>query len=82
MECLAPSDGTELFGINFLLKEKLFNREGFPLLSARDVKELIVFQLCRQMADEQMFERIINRHIRRKKDINNAFLRQNPNLLK
>jgi len=38
--------------------------------------------LHKQMTDDQMYERIINRHIRRQKDINNAYLRQDPNLSK
>lgn len=67
---------------SFILKEKLRNNEDLPLLSARDIKELIVFQLYKQMTDDQMYEKIINRHIRRQKDINNAYLRQNPNLSK
>ncbi len=67
---------------SFILKEKLLNNVDLPLLSARDIKELIVFRLYKQMSDDQMFEKIINRHIRRQTDINNAYLRQNPNLLK
>ena len=34
------------------------------------------------MTDEQMYHKIIHRHIRRQQDINNAYLRQNPNLSK
>ena len=67
---------------SFILKEKLRNNEDLPLLSARDIKELIIFQLYKKMTDDQMYEKIINRHIRRQKDINNAYLRQNPNLSK
>jgi len=58
------------------------NNEDLPLLSARDIKELIIFQLHKQMTVDQMYEKIINRHIRRQKDINNASLRQNPKLSK
>ena len=67
---------------SFILKEKLQNNVDLPLISARDIKELIVFRLYKQMSDDQMFEKIINRHIRRQTDINNAYLRQNPNLSK
>lgn len=67
---------------SFILKEKLLNKEDIPLLSAKDVKELVIFQLYKQMTDEQMYHKIIHRHIRRQKDINNAYLRQNPNLSK
>lgn len=34
------------------------------------------------MTDDQMSENIINRHIGCQIDINNAYLRQNPNLSK
>ena len=67
---------------SFILKEKLLNNEDLPLLSARDIKELIVFQLYKQMTDEQMYDKIINRHIKRQKDINAAFKRQESNLSK
>lgn len=67
---------------SFILKEKLLNKEEIPLLSAKDVKELVIFQLYKQMTDEQMYHKIIHRHIRRQRDINNAYLRQNPNLSK
>lgn len=67
---------------SFILKEKLLNKEEIPLLSAKDVKELVIFQLYKQMPDEQMYHKIIHRHIRQQKDINNAYLRQNPNLSK
>ena len=67
---------------SFILKEKLLNNEDLPLLSARDIKELIVFQLYKQMTDEQMYDKIINRHIKRQKDINAAYKRQESNLSK
>ena len=60
---------------SFILKQKLWNNEDLPLLSARDIKEIIVFQLYRQMTDEQMYEKIINRHIKPLIDINNAYNR-------
>ena len=67
---------------SFILKEKLLNNNELPLLSAQDIKEIIVFKLYKQMSDEQMFEKIINRHIKRQTDINNAYLRQKSNLSK
>ena len=67
---------------SFILKEKLLNKEDIPLLSAKDVKELVIFQLYKQISDEQMYHKIIHRHIRRQKDINRAYLRQNTNLSK
>lgn len=65
---------------SFILKEKLRDNEDLPLLSARDIKELIIFQLYKQITDNQMYEKIINRHIWRQKGINNANIRQNHNL--
>ncbi len=67
---------------SFILKEKLLNKDDIPLLSAKDVKELVIFQLYRQMTDKQMYHKIIHRYIRRQKDINNAYLRQKRNLSK
>jgi len=67
---------------SFILKEKILYKEEIPLLSAKDVKELIIFQLYRQMSDEQMYHKIIQRHIRRQKDINRAYRWQDPNLSK
>lgn len=67
---------------SFILKEKLLNREEIPLLSVKDVIELVIFQLYRQITEEQMYHKIILRHIRRQKDINRAYLRQNTNLSK
>jgi SRSO17 transposase len=61
---------------SFVLKEKLLNFETAPLLSARDIKEMLVFKLYKQMTEEQMQERIFNRHLRRQQDINVAFTKQ------
>lgn len=51
---------------SFILKEKLLNKEEIPLLSAKDVKELVIFQLYRQMTDEQMYHKISHRHIKQR----------------
>jgi len=61
---------------SFILKEKLLNFETIPLLSARDIKDMLVFKLYKQMTEEQMLDRIFNRHLRRQQDINAAFSKQ------
>jgi len=67
---------------SFMLKEKIRCFEWAPLLSARDIKDLLVFKLYKQMTNEQFLEMLFNRHLRRQQDINNAFKRQEFNLLK
>jgi SRSO17 transposase len=61
---------------SFILKEKLYCFEEAPLLSARDIKKLMVFELYKKMTEEEVFDRLLNRHLRRQKDINYAFERQ------
>ena len=61
---------------SFILKEKLYTFDDIPLLSDRDVKEVLVFKLYKQMTDEQMYQRIFTRHTKRQKDINNAYTKQ------
>jgi hypothetical protein len=59
----------------FMLKEKLFCFDDLPLLSARDIKEYLTFKFYKDMSEEQMMDRIYNRHVMRQTDINNAYLR-------
>lgn len=61
---------------SFILKEKLICFEDAPLLSARDVKELIVFKLYKKMSQEQVIEKIFNRHIIRQRDINISYTKK------
>jgi SRSO17 transposase len=58
---------------SFILKEKIFCFDDLPLLSARDIKEMLVFQLFKQMTHDQMMDRMFTRHLNRQADINNAF---------
>lgn len=60
---------------SFMLKEKLFSFDDLPLLSARDIKEYLTFKLYKNMTEEQMIDRIYNRHLIRQIDINNSYLR-------
>lgn len=45
---------------------------GLIMKEWKNVKQLVIFQLYKQMTDEQMYHKIIHRHIRRQKDINRA----------
>lgn len=43
-----------------------------PLLPPRDIKKIIIFSLFKQMSEEDMMDRILKRHLLRKKDINHS----------
>jgi SRSO17 transposase len=58
---------------SFILKEKLHCFDDLPLLSARDIKEFITFKLYKQMTEEQMIDRIYERHLNRQRDINYSY---------
>jgi SRSO17 transposase len=58
---------------SFILKEKLHCFDDLPLLSARDIKEFITFKLYKQMTEEQMIDRIYERHLIRQRDINYSY---------
>jgi SRSO17 transposase len=60
---------------SFMLKEKLFCFDDLPLLSARDIKDYLTFRLYKEMTEEEMIDRIHNRHLIRQIDINNSYLR-------
>jgi SRSO17 transposase len=60
----------------FVLKEKLLCFDDLPLLTARDIKEWIVFKLYRQMSEDDMIDQMFERHCRRQRDINVAFEKQ------
>jgi hypothetical protein len=61
---------------SFILKEKLICFNDAPLLSARDIKEFIVFELYKKMSKDQMIDRIFNRHLIRQRDINKSFTKK------
>jgi SRSO17 transposase len=60
---------------SFILKEKLLCFDDLPLLSARDIKEVFVFNMYKEMTEEQLFDKMFNRHLIRQRDINNSYLR-------
>ena len=61
----------------FLLSEKIANQDETPLLSGRDINELLTFFLRKEAPTEQeVFRRISARHKKRQRDIDNAFARK------
>ena len=58
---------------SFVLKEKLTCFDELPLLSARDIKEYLTFKLYKQMTEEEMLDKIQNRHKIRQRDINRYY---------
>ena len=61
---------------SFILKEKLTCFDDAPLLSARDIKEIIVSELYKKMSKEQIIDKIFKRHLIRQRDINKAFTKK------
>ena len=61
---------------NRVFTTKLELAEDAPLLSARDIKELIVFELYKKMSKDNIIERIFNRHLVRQRDINKSFTKK------
>jgi hypothetical protein len=60
---------------SFILKEKLRNFDDLPLLSANDIKKWFVFNLYKEMPEEQFFDKMYDFHFIRQRDINNSYLR-------
>jgi len=58
---------------SFILSEKLLNFKDYPLLSARDVKEMVVQSIFKMMTAEEQMDRITYRHYLRQQDINQSY---------
>ena len=66
-----------MMAVLFLMNQKIENREETPLLTGRDINELLTFFLRKESPTEQeVFRRISNRHKKRQRDIDNAFNRK------
>ena len=66
----------------FMLKEKLFCFKDLPLLSARDIKDWLCFNMAKGMTEIEMIQLIFNRHRRRQIDINYCYLKEYANVSK
>jgi len=66
----------------FMLKEKLFCFKDFPLLSARDIKDWLCFNMSKEMTEMDVLKLIYDRHRRRQYDINSCFLKEYANVSK
>jgi len=66
----------------FMLKEKLFCFKDLPLLSARDIKDWLCFNMAKEMTEIDMMQLIFNRHRRRQWDINCCYLKEYANVSK
>jgi SRSO17 transposase len=60
----------------FMLKEKLLCFNELPLLSARDIRDWLCFNLMKQQNEKEIFQLIIKRHMRRQADINRSYSKE------
>jgi SRSO17 transposase len=58
---------------SFILKEKLLCFDDLPLLSARDIKEVFVFNLYKEMTEVKLMNKMFKRHLIRQRDINYSY---------
>jgi SRSO17 transposase len=58
---------------SFILKEKLLCFDDLPLLSARDIREVFVFNLYKEMTEEKLMNKMFKRHVIRQRDINYSY---------
>lgn len=61
---------------SFMMKEKLLLKDDVPLLSARDIMDFLVFKFYKEMTEERMIDKIIQRHKKRQDDINYCYSKQ------
>ncbi|MDF1515244.1 MAG: hypothetical protein P1S60_15655, partial [Anaerolineae bacterium] len=66
----------------FMLKEKLFCFKDLPLLSARDIKDWLCYNMAKELTEIEMIQLIFNRHRRRQTDINYCYLKEYANVSK
>ena len=66
----------------FILKEKLFCFKDLPLLSARDIKDWLCFNMAKELTEFDMIQLLFNRHRRRQLDRNSCYLKEYANVSK
>jgi len=65
-----------MMALLFLMMEKIENQKEAPLLTGRDVTEILSFYLQDPPTEEELFREINLRHRKRKRDMENARKRQ------
>jgi SRSO17 transposase len=61
-----------MMALLFMMMEKIENRKESPLLTGRDITELLTFYLQKSPTEEEVFRRMEVRHEKRRRDIINA----------
>ena len=61
-----------MMALLFMMMEKIENRDETPLLTGRDISELLTFYLQKPLTEEEVFRRIEIRHEKRRRDMKNA----------
>jgi SRSO17 transposase len=60
----------------FILKEKIFNHDEIPILSARDIMDFLKFKFYKEMTEEWLLRQLKERHIKRQYDIDRCYSKQ------
>ena len=60
----------------FILKEKLFNQDEIPILSARDIMDFLHFKFYKEMTEDRLLRQLKERHIKRQYDIDRCYSKQ------
>lgn len=60
----------------FVLKEKLLNQDEIPILSARDIMDVLFFKLYKEMTEERLLRQLKERHMKRQTDIDLCYSKQ------
>lgn len=65
-----------MMALLFLMMEKMENQNETPLLTGRDITELLTFYLQKPPTEEEVFRRMEIRHEKRRRDMKNAAKRR------
>lgn len=60
---MVTSGSFEFLVSSFILKEKLFYFDDLSLLSTKDIMEMFVFKLYKEMTEEQLIDKMFKRHL-------------------
>jgi len=66
-----------MLAMQFMLSQQLKNSEDFPLLSSNDIVELLTHYLPnRKATEEEIFEQLLTRHLKRQRAVESAYRKQ------